>query len=56
MRIYGLVKATEHNRKTGVISKDQAPEGRVEVKLDNGKSLAVKLGNVEVVGLDKGTN
>ena len=52
--IQGLVKASQHNGKVGVVSKKSAPgEGRVGIKLDDGTVLAVKVDNLELAEEEK---
>jgi len=49
VKIKGLVNAAQHNGKVGTITKSIAPNGRVGVKLDSGKILAIKPENLELV-------
>jgi|AntRauTorckE5430_2_1112549.scaffolds.fasta_scaffold07807_2 predicted amidohydrolase len=49
VKVDGLTNATEYNGRFGFVIKAPTPEGRVGIKLDNGKSLAVKLENLEIV-------
>ena len=48
VKIKGLVNAAQHNGKVGKVTKSTAPDGRVGVKVDNGKILAIKPENLEV--------
>jgi hypothetical protein len=48
VRVFGLVKAAQHNGKTGRVSRAAAPDGRVGVKL-GGQVLAVRRENLELV-------
>ena len=49
VKIKGLVNAAQHNGKVGKVTKSIAPNGRVGVKLDTGKVLAIKPENLEVL-------
>ena len=51
VKIFGLVKAAQHNGKIGKISAKPAEEaGRIGVDLGNGQVLAVKRENLELAG------
>ena len=49
VKIKGLVKAAQHNGKLGIVTKSAALDGRVGVKLADGKTLAVKEINLDVL-------
>lgn len=49
VKIKGLVKAAQHNGKVGIVTKSTAPDARVGVKLADGKTLAVKSENLDVL-------
>lgn len=47
VRIHGLLNAAQHNGKVGSVTATKAPEGRLGVKLDDGKVLAIKPENLD---------
>ncbi len=49
VRIVGLVAAAQHNGKEGIISAKAATAGRVGVELGDGKTLAVRRENLELI-------
>lgn len=53
--VQGLVNATQHNGKYGVvISERLSKDGRVVVKLDDGTEINVKPGNLQLILMDLG--
>ena len=53
VRVVGLSKAAQHNGKVGRVSAKPAGDGRVGVVLGDGKTLAVRSENLELVAVDK---
>ena len=49
VRIVGLVKAAQHNGKTGRVSAKAGPDGRIGVELGEGQTLACRRENLELV-------
>ena len=49
VKVKGLVKAAQHNGKIGKVVKSNATDGRVGIQLSDGKQLAIKKENVEIV-------
>ena len=49
VKVKGLVKAAQHNGKIATVIKTIAPDDRIGVKLDDGKTLSIKQENLDVV-------
>jgi hypothetical protein len=55
VKVYGLVTATQHNGKYGVVTNAKlSTDGRVAVNLDDGAVINVKPGNLELILMDLG--
>ena len=49
VRMFGLVKAAQHNGKIGRVARPLGPDGRIGVKLGDGQVLAARRENLELV-------
>ena len=55
VKVHGLVAATQHNGKYGVVTSERlSKDGRVVVKLDGGSEINVKPGNLQLILMDLG--
>ena len=55
VKVHGLVAATQHNGKYGVVTSERlSKDGRVVVKLDGGTEINVKPGNLQLILMDLG--
>jgi len=55
VKVDGLVTATQHNGKYGVVTSERlSKDGRVGVKLDGGSEINVKPGNLQLILMDLG--